>query len=100
MTKENLKIIFDHLYHNWDNETSHLSSVHGINSNANMVCIMALGEQVVPLILRSLKNKPDHWFYALRELTGVDVIKQEHRGKLHLMAQDWLNWADAQGIEY
>jgi hypothetical protein len=62
--------------------------------------IIAMGEKVLPLIvsqLRSEGDEPDHWFWALRVLTGVDPIQPEDQGNISKMAQAWLNWAESEG---
>lgn len=60
--------------------------------------IMAMGRPVVPLILRELEQRPDHWYFALRHLTGADPVSDEHRGRLHEMARDWVDWGYAHGL--
>lgn len=34
--------------------------------------IIGLGPEVAPLLLRELERQPDHWFWALKALTGAD----------------------------
>lgn len=61
--------------------------------------IIALGTETIPLILKELKREPDHWFCALKELTGANSIKLENRGRLEKMRQDWLDWEEKNGSE-
>ena len=61
--------------------------------------IIALGPSVVPLILRELEREPDHWFIALRSLTGADPVPSEHRGEVERMAADWVAWGRANGLQ-
>lgn len=60
--------------------------------------IIELGPPVVPLILRELDREPDHWFIALRLLTGADPVPTEHRGDIVRMAADWVAWGRAHGV--
>jgi hypothetical protein len=59
--------------------------------------IIGLGESVVPLLLRELEREPDHWFIALKSVTGADPVRADHRGDLRAMAADWVAWGRAQG---
>ena len=60
--------------------------------------IVALGPDVVPVILNTLAGSPDWWFAALRELTGVDPVPHADRGRLRVMAEHWLAWGRANGL--
>ncbi len=60
--------------------------------------IIGMGEKAVPLLLEQIEREgeqPDHWFYALRMLTGKNPVPKEARGNLKKMAQIWLEWARA-----
>jgi hypothetical protein len=48
--------------------------------------IIGMGQPVVPLILRDLEQKPDHWFWALRAITGDNPVTSKHRDRVKLMA--------------
>ena len=50
------------------------------------------GWVAIPFIIEELQREPDHYFQALFEITGADPVKPEHRGKLKLMAEDWIQW--------
>jgi hypothetical protein len=57
--------------------------------------IIAMGEGVIPLILRQLESEaddPDHWFWALRVLSGADPVSVDDRGDMRRMAAAWLDW--------
>jgi hypothetical protein len=53
--------------------------------------IIGLGPAGVPLLLRELEREPDHWFWALRAITGEDPVPEEARGRLREMAAAWLS---------
>jgi hypothetical protein len=61
--------------------------------------IIGLGPKAVPLIVRSLRNEPDHWFWALKAITGEDPVAVDDRGDLRRMTESWLAWAAARGYE-
>jgi hypothetical protein len=62
--------------------------------------IIGLGAECVPLLLAELERTPDHWFWALRSITGENPVRPEHRGKLALMAKDWIDWGRGQGYRW
>ena len=59
--------------------------------------IVSHGYAALPHIFDALREKPDHWFIALHLITGHSPIKEEHRGRIKEMTQDWLEWADQNG---
>ncbi|MEG3863286.1 hypothetical protein [Microcoleus sp. herbarium12] len=63
--------------------------------------IIGMGPAVVPLILRDLEQKPDHWFWALRAITGDNpVAKPEKCDRMKLMTQAWIEWGKEHGYEW
>ncbi len=62
--------------------------------------IIGMGEKVVPLLLTELKSEPDHWFWALKAITGQDPVPEESRGRLAEMAKAWLEWGRSQGYRF
>ncbi len=59
--------------------------------------IVELGPAVVPLLLRELERRPNHWFAALRALTGADPVAPADRGRLGVMAEAWIKWGKERG---
>lgn len=62
--------------------------------------IMGMGANAIPLILAQMKtegNDPDHWFWALTVLTGVNPVPQKDRGDTVKMAIAWLDWGEQEG---
>lgn len=57
-----------------------------------------MGQAVVPMFIQVLQRQPGHWFMPLSEFTGADPIAVAHRGRVALMAEDWVKWAKAKGI--
>jgi hypothetical protein len=51
--------------------------------------------------LRDLEQKPDHWFWALRAITGDNpVVKSEKCDRMKLMTQAWIEWGKEHGYEW
>lgn len=80
------------LSNEWKEATGFLSSVTQICTHPSYQQIIGMGEVVVPWIISALRREPDHWFWALSAITGRDPVRQEHRGNLQAMAEDWIEW--------
>ena len=84
----------------WKRERGPHSSSARLCDHPAYRAIVALGPEVVPLLLRELERAPDHWFRALHALTGADPVAPESRGKLPEMAAAWLRWGRQQGYHW
>lgn len=92
--QQDLKNKFQSYKNTWEEQTLFSSNMTEITSNSAYLSIIALGKDVIPLIIANLRNEENHWFSALEALTGVNPIKKEHKGIFNLMKSDWLEWAD------
>lgn len=59
--------------------------------------IIGLGPIALPLILRELEKELDHWFWALKAISGEDPVSPQNRGKMREMTDAWLNWGREKG---
>jgi hypothetical protein len=98
--QEALEDRFQQLAAEWRRGVGPLSSVTKIVQHPAYQAIIALGYEVVPLILRDLERRPDHWFTALRTLTGADPIAPEERGRMDRMAAAWIRWGREHGFTW
>jgi hypothetical protein len=96
-TKPDLEAQFDRLASQWKVERTATSSVAAMAMHPAYQRIIGLGSPVVPLILRELRRELDHWFWALRAITGEDPVPLESRGRLPEMADAWFRWARERG---
>jgi len=69
-----------------------LSSTSEIVSNFNYYRIIALGKDIVPLILQELQENGGQWYLALRVLTNQNPVNPEDVGNIKKMKMAWLNW--------
>lgn len=58
-----------------------------------------MGKPAIALILQDLKSQPDHWFWALRSITGENPVQPEDRGRVAQMAAAWLEWGRQHGYQ-
>jgi uncharacterized membrane protein YhaH (DUF805 family) len=56
-----------------------------------------MGEEAIPLILRRMRDRGGHWFWALSLLAQVDPVPQESRGKIAAMRSAWIQWGYKRG---
>lgn len=88
---------FTTLVEEWQTETSDLSSTTAMVLHPAYQRIIGLGPGAVPLLLRELQVRPNHWFHALRAITGHNPVRLEQRGNLRKMTAAWLEWGRKQG---
>jgi hypothetical protein len=98
--KLELEAEFNRLAEEWRTETRMLSLVTHKSMHPTYQRIIGMGKPVIPLILQDIQQKPDHWFWALRAITGENPVKPEQVGRMKLMAQAWIQWAKEHGYEY
>jgi hypothetical protein len=94
-------IRFQKLAAEWRAQRGVTSSIEQMCTRPAYLSIIAMGPDVLPLIitqLRSEGNDPDHWFVALHHITqGVDPAPDSDRGDMAKMAEAWLKWAENAG---
>jgi hypothetical protein len=86
-----VEVVFREYYDRWYNETKYLSSSK-MFENKHYRDIISLGINVVPGIIKKLKEEPVHLFEALVEITGKDPVPENHWGDAEQMARDWISW--------
>lgn len=95
--RESIEPEFNDLVMQWKSERTATSSTTVIAMHPAYQRIIGMGKAALPLILRELDRELDHWFWALRAISGEDPIPFEHRGKMKQMAIDWLEWGRVKG---
>jgi hypothetical protein len=81
------------LAHQWKLERGCSSRVKDLVATPAHEEIVKMGWAAVPCIIREfVEGRVDHWFWALHVITGENPVKEEHRGYLKLMAEDWCRW--------
>lgn len=82
----------------WQAATRFAASPSAASDHPAYRAVVAMGPEVVPLILGALAESPDPWFAALRELTGTDPVPPADRGRPRAAADHWLAWGRQQGL--
>ena len=89
---QDLERHFNDLSEKWKSETAHHSVMSNIILHRSYQEIIGLGRDALPLILRKLSTEPNHWFWALRAISGEDPVPAGDIGKFDAMRNAWLNW--------
>ncbi len=82
----------------WQEDVSHLSSPTEIAIHPAYQQIIGMGIQAIPFLLKNLEQRPDHWFWALKAITGEDPVPLEQKGRVDQMAKAWLRWGAEHGF--
>ncbi len=94
-----LKERFRSLVQIWQSETKFCSTAYEMAMHPAYQQIIGMGPVAIPLILHELKTEPDHWFWALRAITGEDPMPESAQGCLDKMTDAWLQWGRQHGYE-
>ena len=89
---------FNNLYSEWKRDTILDSNVSNIATHPAYQRIIGMGAGALPYIFRALRADADHWFWALRSITGVNPVPPEYRGDIARMREFWLDWGKVHGL--
>lgn len=89
---EELRDEFARLVSSWKTGRHRRFDVAQMVEHPDYQRIVEMGELAVPLILEELEREVDHWFPALRQLTGASPVPEESKGNLAKMRDAWLGW--------
>jgi hypothetical protein len=81
----------------WQSETAFLSSTPMRVMHDSYQTIMAMGPDVIPILLLDLQKTHRHWFWALRHLTNVDPVLERDKGNIDKMIDSWITWGRKEG---
>lgn len=73
-------------------ETCHESRLGKVAQNQHYRAIIALGPDVIPILIKDMIRNSGHWHAALAEITGQDPVRPECAGNAHKMGRDWKRW--------
>jgi hypothetical protein len=93
-----LRARFEALAQRWREETELHSAAGALFMHPAYQEMIGLGPAVLPLMLADLEKTHDHWFWALRAITGENPVPAEERGKVDRMAERWVDWGRARGL--
>lgn len=89
---------FKRLSSAWREQSAHISSSTEKAILPPYQEIIGMGATALPFIFEELKAQPEHWFWALRAITGIDPVASEHVGRIDKMTEAWIMWAKENGL--
>jgi hypothetical protein len=85
---------FQALAEQWHRDTRHSSLISQKIAHPAYLRIIGMGRPAIVLLLEELRDRPAHWFAALRAVTNLDPIPP---GSNPLAAREaWLTWGRRQ----
>jgi len=90
-----LSVEFDALSKRWHRDTRHVSLISEKTLHPAYLRIIGMGDSAIPLLLEALRDKPAHWFTALRSTTNADPASTSV--SLSMAREAWIRWGIAEG---
>jgi type I restriction enzyme M protein len=91
----NLEEQFIALAEQWRRETGPYSSISRKIQHPAYQQIIGMGEAAVPLILREMRDRPAHWFLALRKIATSPPVTEG--ADMKRATEAWLRWGQQRG---
>lgn len=88
---------FHTLKKQWQLDTAVKSSISEIVMHPAYQQIIGMGPTAIPFILSEMRLSSDHWFWALKSISGDDPVEVQYRGNIKKMTEAWLQWGRNQG---
>lgn len=93
---EQLREEFTALAGQWRLETQHLSQISKKVIHPAYLRVIGMGGPALPLLLEELRERPAHWFVALRSIANTDPAPAGSNPEE--ARQAWLNWGKSRGL--
>lgn len=81
----------------WRKDTAMLSSLSKKVTHPAYQRIIGMGPTALPMILREMKRKPGHWFWALDAITQGESPAEGCETFAEATAA-WIKWGEAKGV--
>lgn len=88
---------FSRLADEWHRDTDMNSLIVDSLAHPAYHRIIALGQPVIPLILKDLDGKGGYWYRALESILGYSPVRAERGDNLRRLKDKWLAWGHRQG---
>lgn len=79
----------------WRKETRHTSSLTKMIAHQSYRRIMGMGREILPVLFKELRERPDHWLVALNAITGEDPAPKG--STFEEAVESWLVWGRERG---
>lgn len=83
----------------WKDETGFYSTTHQKVYNKNYLTIISMGMDVLPYILKDLKNGGTwHWHTALSIIADYNPLPKEELNNGRKLKDAWIRWGESQNL--
>jgi hypothetical protein len=89
---------FKSLANEWKLETSHLSFIRQKIAHVAFLKILLMGEKALPYIIEEIQTDPNHWFFALRLISGDNPVRAGASVEEAVAA--WTDWWTEKKVKY
>ncbi len=96
LNAEPLRVEFEALAKKWQRDTRHLSLISKKITHPAYFRIVGMGQTAIPLLLEALRDRPAHWFAALRATANTDPSPLD--ASPSVAREAWLKWGRSQGL--
>lgn len=96
--QESLEDHFENLKSIWLDEIKLSSNIFITLQHPAHIKIVELGYDVLPLMLKDLKENKNHWFYTLSLISEDNPVKSENLGNMDNMIDDWMEWGASKNL--
>lgn len=96
ISDELVQQFYEHLSQ-WKRETSIYSSSSDILENSNYKSIVAMGRDIIPLLVIEAYLRPCHICFALHDIVGNIPIRREYDGMFDKIGEAWYEWSIKMG---
>ena len=93
-----LQARFDELKREWSDDVAGYSTIRHMVAHPAYLAILALGPDVLPLVLHEFCENGGHWLHALRALTGESPVPYEEWGDMTASRARWREWGESHGL--
>lgn len=94
--RSSLEDTFNRLVEVWHKETAIHSPLIKKVTHKSYQRIIGMGPDAIPLVLKEMKRRPGHWFWALDALTQGQSPPQDWK-TLEQATQAWIKWGEDKG---
>jgi hypothetical protein len=98
--EKNIAPRFKELENEWKSTRRSTSFARDLISHPAYLEIIGMGPDALPLILKELETELDHWFVALKSISGEDPVPAETKGNMNEMRNAWLKWGHDKGYTW
>jgi|GEM_PF-4159960 len=88
--------VFVHLAE-WSDKTSHMSDIYCKQGKSYREELVKMGKEIIPVLFECIMVYPLQCMAVLAEITDASPVKEENRGVVFSMVDDWIEYGRKEG---